>query len=787
MSALNKKLYRDLWRMKGQAIAIGMVLATGITMFVMSFSTHDSLQRTRDRYYAAYRFADVFASCKRAPEYLAETLAEIPGVAQVQTRIVANVTLDIAGFSDIATGQFVSLRYPQERELNQQYLREGRLPVQDQDNEILGGEAFMAAHGFEAGQSLSAIINGKKRDLLLVGTALSPEFIYSVKSGATFPDNLRFGVFWMNHQALAAAMGMDGAFNHVTLRLHENAVLEDVLDRVDLILEPFGGLKAIPRKDQVSHWFITNELEQLKTMGLFVPMIFLLVAIFLLNLVISRMIQAQRQQIAILKAFGFSNHDIGWHYLKMVLLIVIFGNVLGTFFGAWMGRNLTGLYTVFYSFPFLDYFLSPKVILQALALGLIAAVAGTFTAVRKAVILPPAEAMKPEPPDQFRPTLIERLGWGRYLSPQTRMVFRHLERHGLRTGLAVLGMALSVAVLVLGRFNGDAIERMMFVQFRETERQDLMVTFVEPRSQRAFFELKRLEGVQYAEPLRAVPVRITAGHLERQTSIIGLTQVPDLMRPLDKNLRPIRLPQEGLLIGKKLAEVIRVGVGDWLQVEVLDGKRATMELMVTGLVDEFLGSNVYMNLPSLNRVMKEGKTVNGAYLRVDAFSLGEICNTLKFMPDVVSVTIKEATIVSFQETMAENLLIFNLFNIIFSSIIAFGVVYNSAQMSLAERGRDLATLRVLGFTRAEISGILLGELVVVVLMAIPLGFVLGYGMSAAVAKGMETELFRIPLYLRRETFGIAAMTIIASATISGMVVRRKLDRLDLLAVLKTRE
>ena len=787
MAALDRKLYRDLWRLKSQAIAIALVLATGITMFVMAFSTYASLERTCQRYYATYRFADVFASCKRAPEYVSEKLADIPGVAQVQTRIVAEVSLDIPNFADVVTGQFVSLKWPLETELNRQYLREGRFPERGQDQEILAGEAFMLAHEFQTGSDIAAIINGKRRELNIVGTALSPEFIYSVKSGSTFPDDKRFGIFWMEHRALAAAMGMEGAFNSVTLKLYDQARIEEVLSQVDRILEPYGGLKAIPRKDQVSHWFITNELTQLQTMGYFIPVIFLIVAIFLLNMVIARLIQAQRQQIAILKAFGYSDWAIGLHFLKIVLFIVIFGSVFGTIAGAWLGRNLTAMYTIFYKFPYLDYFLAPKIVVQGLGLGVVSALIGTWRSVRQAVTLPPAEAMKPQPPDQYKPTVFERLGLRRLLSPQFRMVLRHLERHPLRTMLAVFGMSLSVAVLILGRFNADSIDRMMYVQFSENERQDVSVFFREPRSYRAFYEISHMPGVQKVEPLRSVPVKIQSAHFKRQTSMIGLTPKPDLMRPIDSELHPIRLPEFGLLMGRKLAEVLHLEIGDWVEVEVLEGRRAKLRIMVAGLVDEYLGSNVYMSLARLNEVMKETRTINGVYLTVDAFERDALFYRLKHTPDVSSVTIKEATVQSFHETVAENLAIFNLFNIIFSCIIAFGVVYISAQMSLAERQRDLATLRVLGFTRAEISSILLGELAVVVLASIPVGFLFGYGMAFMIAKGMETELFRIPLFLQPSTFGLAALTIVVAAAISGLVVRRKLDRLDLLAVLKTRE
>jgi putative ABC transport system permease protein len=787
MRKLDRKMLRDLWTIREQALAIAAVIGCGVATFVMALSTLHSLQLTQQTYYDRYRFADVFTHLKRAPLSLIQRIEAIPGVSRADPRIVMDVTLDVAGMPEPAVGRLISIPETREPALNGVYLRRGRYLEPGRTDEVLVSEGFADAHGFQPGDQVAAIINRRKKLLKIVGVALSPEYIYLVRAGGLLPDDKRFGVFWMGRRPLEAAFDMDGAFNDVSLLLMPGANLQEVLRRLDHLTEPYGGTGAYPRKDQVSHQLLSNEMQQLRAMSLIAPTIFLSVAAFLLNVVIARIIVAQREQIAALKAFGYTNVDIGKHYIKLVLLITVIGTILGVIFGTYIGRNLTNIYARFYRFPILKFSLSPDTVILALFISASAAVAGSMGAVRRAVKLPPAEAMRPEPPARYRPTLVERLGLGRLLTPAMRMILRHLERQPVKSTLSSLGIAMAVAVLILGAFAPNALDYIIDVQYNYAQRYDVDVSFYEPRPARALHELEHLPGVMKTEPYRAVPVRLRFGHRSRRQAIVGYVPDPELKRTIDENIRPIELPAEGLALGSSLAEILGAKLGDVITVEVMEGNRQVRQIPVTALVEEFIGAGAYMNLPALNRLLQEGATISGGYLMTDALRLDELYRTLKETPDVAAVSLREVSIRNFQDTIAENMLRMRLFNVGFATVIACGVVYNSARIALAERSRELASLRVMGFTRGEISTILLGELSVLTLAALPLGIGMGTLFSYILTRSLDTELFRIPLVIRPQTYAFAVIVVLAAAILSGLIVRRKLDHLDLVAVLKSRE
>jgi putative ABC transport system permease protein len=787
MWALDRKLVRDLWQMKGQVLAICLVIACGVATFVMSLSTLQTLQRTQATYYERYRFAHVFAHLKRAPNTLAERIAEIPGVGQVQTRVVVNVSLDVPGLKEPAVGRIVSTPDREAPGLNGLYLRRGRYIQPGNEGEVLASEGFVRKHRLQPGDTVTAVINGRKRLLRIVGVALSPEYVYSIKEGDILPDDLRYGVFWMGYTELAAAFDMQGAFNDLALTLTPGASEPDVLSRIDRLTEPYGGLGAYGGADQPSHKFVSNEINELRGMALVTPSIFLAVAAFILNVVISRLVNTQREQIAALKAFGYTRWEVGWHYLKLVVVVVAVGVALGTLLGARLGRALAEMYANYFHFPVFEFHLSAGLILLAWAISTVAAVAGTLAAVWRAIKLPPAQAMRPEPPPFYGGTVLERLGLQRLFPPPLRMILRQIERRPGRALLSCLGIALAAVVLVLGYFMLDAVNYAMELQFQVAQRHDLAVTFVEPTSPRALPDLKALPGVRACEPFRAVPVRVRAGHRSRRLGLVGLRADGELARVMDVNRRVISLPTEGVVLSEKLAELLVVKPGAVLTVEVLEGARPVRRVAVAALVDDFAGTSAYMDIRALNEMMGEGDVVSGAYLAVDPAHHNAVYTALKNTPRVASVTIKNATLLSFRQTIAENLLRIRLFNISFACVIAFGVVYNSARIALAERSRELATLRVIGFTRAEIS-LLLGELALIALVAIPLGLALGYALGAAVIWiAYDTELFRIPLVINRATYGFAATVTLLATLFSALVVRRMLDRLDLVAVLKSKE
>lgn len=788
VSALDRKLLRDLRGHWGPGVAIALVLACGVAAFVMAVNTLGSLRHTQQSYYERYRFAHVFTQMKRAPESLAVRVEAIPGVAQVQTRIVMPATLDVPGMAEPATARLISVPDRPTPGLNGLFLRKGRYIEAGQPTEVLVSEGFAEAHRLEPGDTVTAVLNGRKQQLRVVGVALSPEYVYQLGPGQILPDDRRFGVFWMGHTAAAAVFDMKGAFNDLTLTLTPQASEPEVIRRLDELTARYGGLGAYGRADQQSHEFLENELNELRGMALVVPSIFLGVAAFLLNVVLARTVSTQREQIAALKAFGYTRREITAHYFKFVGSIVLVGLAVGVAVGAWLGREMTAMYTQFFRFPVFEFVLDPAVVVVAVGVSAGAAVLGTFVAVRRAVSLPPAEAMKPEPPPTYSRTLVERLGLHRLLSPSARMMVRQMERRKVKTSLTALGIALAVAVVILGSFGKDAIDHVMVAQFAVAQRQDVTVGFVEPTSSAAGYELGHLPGVTWVEPFRGVAVRLRAGHRSRRVGLTGVPANATLVRVMDVHTNPVTIPPDGLVVSEKLAELLEVHVGDRVQMEVLEEDRPVRSATVAGLVDDFAGTTAYMDLGAVNRLMREGDVITGAHLRADSARRDELYAAVKNTPRIGGVAIKQDVVDSYQRIIGENILKMRMFNVIFAGVIAFGVVYNSARVALAERSRELATLRVLGFTRGEVARILLGELALLTVVAIPLGLLCGYGMAALLIELVfDTELFRLPLVLTNWTYGFAAAITLAAGAVSGAVVGRRLAELDMVAVLKSRE
>jgi putative ABC transport system permease protein len=787
ISALNRKLLRDLLHMRGQAIAIAMVVGAGVSMYVMYLSNFTSLRETREAYYQKQRFGDVFASLERAPERVADEIALIPGVSAFETRVVAGVTLDLAQLREPASGRLISIPATRRPLVNDLFLRAGRWVEPGRTDEILASEGFVRAHQLRPGDVVPVLINGRRRELTIVGVALSPEYVYTIRPGELVPDDERYGIFWMEREALAAAFDMEGGFNDVTLAIAPGASVEEAVARLDRLLDPYGGRGAIPRALQPSHWMLESELTQLQSFGFLLPLIFLTVAAFILNVALTRTLALQRPQIASLKALGYSNLAIGWHYIKWALGIGIAGVIIGLAAGAYLGSAIGDLYNEFFRFPQLLFRVPRQVVLFSTVMTLMAAAGGAFSAVRRAVRVPPAEAMRPEPPTQYRRSVIETPFVSARLGTAGRMVVRNLTRRPLRALASITGIAFAVAVLMIGFVFIDAMERLIHTQFWIAERLDVQVTFLEPRSSDAQHALARLPGVLAIEPQRSVAARIRAGHIERYLAVTGVSPRPRLRQIIDRDGHVVRLPVNGVVLSSMLADVLRVAPGDDITIEVLEGARPVRRERVTGIVDDVLGLSAYMPMEAVHAMMREGEVSSGALLLIDASRQAELSEELREIPGIAGAGYKRVVLQTFRDTMAANMNVTIFINVLFAGIIAFGVVYNAARVSLSERSHELASLRVLGFTRGEISLILMGELAVLTLTALPLGAVLGYGLAALVVQTVQSEVYRFPMYVSRQAIAWAFLGNIGAAVLSGLIVRRRLDRLDLIAVLKVRE
>lgn len=787
MKQLQRKLLRELMRLKGQMLAVAAVVACGISVFVSMSSVKHSLEVSRQRYYNSYRFADVFVQVKRAPEFYRETVSRIPGVASVSTRITADVTLDVPGLDEPATARLVSIPDYRTPMLNDLFLKKGRYIEPGKPDEVIASKPFLEANHLVPGDRISAVINGRKRSLLIVGMGLSPEYIYEVQPGSFFPDKRRFGIFWMGRSSLESALDMSGAFNDLSLTLAHGASEKDVIMRLDTLFKRYGSLGAYGRSEQLSDRFIVDEIKQVGIQITFLPVVFLAVAVFLLNIVLRRIVATQRDQIAVLKAIGYSNEDVGLHYLGFAMIPTAFGAVVGTLLGAWLGRGLMNIYADFYNFAELVYYFRFEDVALSVLLSFAAAIFGALGAVRKAVQLPPAEAMRPDSPVLYKPGIFDRESLRKKIPVALRIIVRNLERRPWKAALSVLMTSLSVAILIAGRYTYDSLDRMIQVEFTRKHREDVTVIFNNPMPPSVRYTIASLDGVLEHEYYREEPVKMRFGHRIRRQSIKGMESAEGLQRLVDKANRQCSLPPDGILLTSTLATLLGVGPGDKLQIEFLQGRQRHAELLVCGTIDEILGLSAYMNLGALNRLAGDGGALNAAYLRLDQAKAGKLYTTFKGMPGVSGIMMLKAMKESFDELIAQSMNTSTVILTSFACVLAFAVVYNGARISLSERARELTSLRVLGMTKGEISFILLGEQALLTSAAVPLGFLIGIGLSALLAHALSSELYRLPLVFSAFNFLFAFVVIVLVSFVSALLVRKRLTELDLVEVLKTRE
>ncbi len=787
VNTLDRKLLRDLWRMRGQALAIALVLAAASATFVLSTGVHGSLTETRDAYYARNNFAQVFAEMTRAPRSVVARVAEIPGIQRVEGSILQYATLDFPERTEPVRALIASVDERGRSTLNRITLRTGRLPREGEAGEVVVDEAFATANALGLGNSVDALIYGTRQRLTIVGIGLAPNYIYALAPGDLIPDNTRFGIFWMGQAALEAATDRTEAINALAINLIRGASETDVIRQIDTILAPYGGTGAYGREDHLSHAFLDNELMQLAAMTKVIPPVFLVVATFLVYIVLGRMIRTERTQIGLLKAFGYTNLAVGWHYLKFALAIALLATLLGTLGGVWMGRAMTELYAEYYRFPFLNYRISPPVFLGAAALSLGAAALGAIGGMRKAVSLSPAVAMAPPPPPNYRASAVERLGQKAGFTTIGHMIVRHIARWPGRSAVTIFGVALSAGLLFATLQFLDSSRTMIDSFFLRGQKQDLTVTFIEPRNEDALYALRQLPGVLQVEATRALPVKMSNGNLVERTALESTAPDSQLTARIDSDGSEIELPPAGLMLSRQLADQLQVRAGDRVHVELLGGRRTEALLPVARIVDEFIGARAYATNATLESLARDGAPVGAALMRADPAMLDTVLEKLKGMPVVLGVTERDASVRLFEQMITDNLYTMLFFYISFAAAIAVGVVYNSARILFAEREHELATLRVLGFHRIEVGTVLLGELTLLIAASVIPGCLIGYWMAQLMTEMFSSDLFRLPFAPSRASYGWAVVIVMLAAMATAFLVALRVLRLDMVEVLKARD
>jgi putative ABC transport system permease protein len=760
MRALDRKLLRDLRRQAAPGAAIALVLACGVAILLMSVGLSRALEATRAAYYERNRFAEVFASVRRAPRTLLPEIAALPGVLAVEARIEGAAVLDLPGRAEAGQARVLSLPAGGgEPALNVPLLREGRWPDPEAAAEVAVNEPFARANGFRPGDRFTAILDGRARELTITGTALSPEFIYTVGPGAMMPDNAGYAILWMPERAAAAAFGMEGAFSTVALALWAGAAEGPVIDALDRLLAPYGATGAHGRSEQVSHAFLDAELRQLGTIAAILPPVFLAITVYLVGMVMGRIVELERAEIGLLKALGYGRGAILGQYLALAGGVAAAGVLLGWLLGSLLAPAMARLYAQYFDFPFLIFGLPPGAYALSAALGVAAATLGALRASLRAAALPPAVAMAPPAPPAYRRGLADRVLTALGPSQPTLMILRSLLRWPLRAALSALGMALAVSVLVAAGFFADALEFLVDPSFNLGNRQEAVLIFAAERPDAALTEVARLPGVLQAEGQAFAPVRLTHGPRRKTVTLEARRPGADLARIVTAEGLIVEPPAGGLMVSERLAASLGARPGDLIEVSFLARGGETHALPLAGTVPLYFGLGAWTDLDTLSGLLREAPRITAAGVTLDPDAEAEFYAALKALPGLAGTVLLDRNVAAFRATIGDNVLVVTSIYAFLGIVITAGVAYNGARIQLSERARELASLRILGFSRAEVSYVLVGETMLLALFAQPFGWWIGAGVARLLTDSFASDLYSVPLVLKPATFAEASLSV----------------------------
>lgn len=787
MRALDKKLFRDVWRMRLHAAGVALVLACGLSVFVMAVGMRGSMERTRADYYAERRMADIGVSLVRAPDRVARALARAPGVQAVETRIAGYALLDLPGMEEPPSARLISLPTQGRPRVNDLVIARGRLPDPAHPDEILINQAFADANGLGIGDTLDATLYGRRQTLSIVGIANSPEFVFVSPPGELFREAGRFGVIWMGREALARAYDLDGAFNDAVFLLGRNANESETMREIDRILDSYGGAGAYGRDRMMSDRFLSEELRQLSTMATFLPAFFLIIAAFLVNIALGRVIATERSNIGLLKAFGYSNAAVAWHYAKSALIFAAIGALLGSVAGVAFGRMVADLYREYYHFPRLDFIASAVTFAGAWTAGFASAIAGCLFSVLRAARLAPAAALTPPRPTAFSTAGEGLATFAARLDAKSRIILRRIVRFPRRAGTTALGVAFAIALLVVARTMPAEMDYLLDVNFSVANRQDVTLTFAEARDIGVLHQVGRLPGVVYAEPFRIDDVVLHHNGRRVHEAVFGVPADARLSQVVGADQQVVSPPVSGIALARALAEKLDARPGDEIYLEQTRGRRISAHVRVTAIVEPMLGSSAYMELNALARLMREPGRISGAHLLMDAADYPAFNQQIKETPVVAGVSYVGQAEQSMRQEFDEGVGIMNFIYAAFAAVMAGGVAFSAARITLAEQERDLATLRVLGFTRTEVSYVLVGELMALALLAVPVGLALGTLLAMWLMRLFQTDMYAFPFVFHPPGYAFAVAFTLACVLAAALVVRTGIDKLDMIGVLKARD
>lgn len=789
---LRRKAWRDILENKGVYFACVVVITIGLMVFTSMSVVVESMDRAQKEFYSETHFGDGFISVTGYPENKVNSLTFLPGIDQAEGRIVKDVRLLDQKQDSNRYLRMVSINMTDTPKINQLRLIKGHLPSDNQP-EILVDPKFLAANHLVLGDSITANLDGRQVTFFITGTAQSPEFIYIMKNAQDFyPSPEEFGIAYVPLSSLKALVKEKGQVNDLVVTLQSGVDFESVKDSLQAQLKPYGVKSIVPRKDQPSNAILNSEIKQIRTMAKTLPVVFLGVAAIILYTMLRRIIEQQRIAIGTLKAFGFTDREVILHYLTYPLVIGTTGGLIGGLSGVALSFPLTTMYKEFFALPGLKSEFSVKYLLIGLFLSLFFSVLSGVKGSLDILRLEPAQAMRPPAPVTASKTQIEKITWfWQNISAQAQMGIRDVFRSPTRSLFNILGIAVVFSLMTVSWSMQNMTKLLTVVQLEQVQTYDVKIQLSQPASTRLTQQAVAHEaGVSRVEPLLEVPATLKNDWLKKEVALMGLSEDSTLYNILDKSGVRLEVPDHGVLLSEHLANSLKVKAGDFIYVEsplrreTLDEKGEN--LLVKGVVPQYVGLNAFMAEKELQRFLRQGEISTSMLVKMDQAEVGQLKSKYRNASNVSSIESLKDTGDKIRKMM-DSYGFTTWLLAIMGGIAGFALIYNSSIISLSERKRELASLRVLGMTPREVLRVITSEQWTLYIFGILLGIPMAYGLSLSMAQSMSNDMYSLPAGLPPMALLGAAAGTAFSVLIAQSRAYYKIKSLPYVEILATRD
>lgn len=763
---------------------LSLVTAVGIASLVMSRSGYLSLQQSKEESYRKLNFADLSIPLVRIPRSAMTILENHPNIQLAECRVSDNGQVLIPKENQVIHARFHSLERSN-KSINATKLMEGQFPRLQALNDALVSDAFAQAWKISPGEQVHVLLRGRKLRLRIAGIVRSPEYVYQAGSATSIPEDRLFSVWWLHPQLLSNLSQMQSSCNEVLLILKNPNTEKDFENFLEQKLKPFGYTFFVPRKRQISNYFIESELQQLRGMAIFIPLIFLSITLFLLNITMARVILTQRESLGTLCAFGFTRVALIVQTVVFGVLCLVPGLLLGLLAGHWLSKEIFRIYLLFYRFPEAHFqFDIQSTILSAL-LCLATGVAGSIFALGHLLRKTPAEILHPRPPEQTRRLPFENSRFFQKLDLGTRMSLRNLMRRPFQTLVTTAGLSISLALLLFAQFQRTAITRLIEQQFEETQKQTHTINLTRSLPHSVLPSLRHHLPSGLLEGHTQLPVVLQFKGATRELELV-LTHQEQILRSEklpEQNLRSTT----GVKISKSLADALDIKQGDRIKITTREVFPQQIMLQVTDFNENLMGYTAQMTRNDFQELTKQTTYFNLILYRGTTRTELNSEDLISRFPQISSVLSKSFAKKTFAKTVSENIGTFQFYMIIFSLIIALGVLYNNSRIQFAERLAELSLLRAVGFSVREISSLFWKDYLILVFISIAPGLWLGRILVRWIIRSMETEMFRIPIFFSKEMDIAAVLYLFLGVLCAILFIQPSLRKIPFIVALKERE